>query len=316
MNTSCKSKDNFKPAKNLIRPTDSHSSCSMTDKEINLQRFKLKPLIDKVVAILEVGLQELLSDYVDDFNKYEENYEAVLMLPIVQKIAKSLNKQTIVKILQKENIALRKEIKKLEKQNTEEHISLKIIDTDVVCNEVKVEKLYETILVDKNNDDDSDEENSDCKGDGDCDEEDEEEEEKEEEKEEEEKEEEEEEEEEEEKEEEEKEEEEKEEDEKEEEEEEDEKEEEEEEEEKEEDEEEEEEEKEEDEKEEEKEEEEENSEVETEADDENEEVFVIEIYDVDYYTNDEKNGSIYAIDSEDEVGKKVGYFKDEDPVFY
>ena len=30
----------FKPTKNLIRPADSHSSWSMTDKEINLQRFK------------------------------------------------------------------------------------------------------------------------------------------------------------------------------------------------------------------------------------------------------------------------------------
>ena len=41
--------NNFKPTKNLIRPADSHSSWSMTDKDINpspegadlnLQRFK------------------------------------------------------------------------------------------------------------------------------------------------------------------------------------------------------------------------------------------------------------------------------------
>jgi cobalamin biosynthesis protein CobT len=58
------------------------------------------------------------------------------------------------------------------------------------------------------------------------------------------------------------------------------------------------------------------TEAEEEEDSDGEEVFKIEIDDIDYYTNDEVNGFIYEITSNEDVGKKVGYFKDEEPFFY
>jgi len=49
---------------------------------------------------------------------------------------------------------------------------------------------------------------------------------------------------------------------------------------------------------------------------EEEEVFIVEIEDFgDVYTNDENNGIIYKIDQDDDVGEKIGYFKDGVPVF-
>ena len=46
-----------------------------------------------------------------------------------------------------------------------------------------------------------------------------------------------------------------------------------------------------------------------------EELFEIEIEDVVYCTNDIDNGFIYEFKN-DEVGEKVGYFKDGDAIFY
>jgi hypothetical protein len=42
----------------------------------------------------------------------------------------------------------------------------------------------------------------------------------------------------------------------------------------------------------------------------------IEIDDVNYCTNDEENGFIYELNTEGEVGKKVGYLKQGEPFFY
>lgn len=56
-------------------------------------------------------------------------------------------------------------------------------------------------------------------------------------------------------------------------------------------------------------------EVEESVEDE-EEVEEIEIDDVTYFTNDEENGFIYEATADEEVGDKVGYFKDGEPFFY
>jgi hypothetical protein len=49
---------------------------------------------------------------------------------------------------------------------------------------------------------------------------------------------------------------------------------------------------------------------------EEEEVEEIEIDDVTYFTNDDENGFIYEATEDEEVGDKVGYFKDGEPFFY
>lgn len=50
--------------------------------------------------------------------------------------------------------------------------------------------------------------------------------------------------------------------------------------------------------------------------DEDEELFEIEIDDKTYCTNNEVNGFIYVLDKDGDVGEKVGYFKDSEPIFY
>jgi regulator of replication initiation timing len=55
-----------------------------------------------------------------------------------------------------------------------------------------------------------------------------------------------------------------------------------------------------------------------ESEDSMEEVYVVEIEGADethYYTNDDEEGDIYKILADDEVGGKVGYFKDSEPFF-
>jgi hypothetical protein len=47
-----------------------------------------------------------------------------------------------------------------------------------------------------------------------------------------------------------------------------------------------------------------------------EELFEIDIDDVTYCTNDDQNGVIYELLEDSEVGKKIGYFKDGEPIFY
>jgi hypothetical protein len=53
-----------------------------------------------------------------------------------------------------------------------------------------------------------------------------------------------------------------------------------------------------------------------EIDDDEEDVFEIEIDDTDYFTNDETNGSIYKVDENGAPGKKIGHLKDGEPFFY
>jgi hypothetical protein len=49
---------------------------------------------------------------------------------------------------------------------------------------------------------------------------------------------------------------------------------------------------------------------------EEEELSIITIDDVDYCTNDEENGFIWALSEEGEQGDKIGYLKDGEPFFY
>jgi hypothetical protein len=42
----------------------------------------------------------------------------------------------------------------------------------------------------------------------------------------------------------------------------------------------------------------------------------IEIEDVTYFATGEENGNIYEIDSAGDPGKKVGYIKDGEPIFF
>jgi len=60
----------------------------------------------------------------------------------------------------------------------------------------------------------------------------------------------------------------------------------------------------------------ENSEKKLELQEEEEELFEIEIGDINYYTNNEENGFIYQITSDDDIGEKIGYIKDGEPFFY
>ena len=55
--------------------------------------------------------------------------------------------------------------------------------------------------------------------------------------------------------------------------------------------------------------------LEKEEENDEEEVFEIEIDDVTYFTTDEDNGILYEVDSDGEVGKKVGIIKNGEPIF-
>jgi len=57
------------------------------------------------------------------------------------------------------------------------------------------------------------------------------------------------------------------------------------------------------------------NEKEAEEENDEEEVFEIEIDDVTYFTTDEDNGILYEVDSDGEVGKKVGIIKNGEPIF-
>ena len=46
---------------------------------------------------------------------------------------------------------------------------------------------------------------------------------------------------------------------------------------------------------------------------EEEEVYMIELDGVNYYTEDDNNGNIYEILEDEEIGEKIGYFKDGEP---
>jgi hypothetical protein len=52
------------------------------------------------------------------------------------------------------------------------------------------------------------------------------------------------------------------------------------------------------------------------VEEEDEELFEIEIDDQTYCTNNEVNGFIYILDKDGDVGDKIGYFKDSEPIFY
>jgi cobalamin biosynthesis protein CobT len=55
---------------------------------------------------------------------------------------------------------------------------------------------------------------------------------------------------------------------------------------------------------------------EEEEEEEEEELYEIEIDNISYCTNNEENGFIYEMTKDGDVGKKVGYFKDSDCIFY
>jgi hypothetical protein len=57
-------------------------------------------------------------------------------------------------------------------------------------------------------------------------------------------------------------------------------------------------------------------ESEEEEEEEEEEIFEIEIDDVTYCTNNDENGFIWELTEDGEQGEKVGYFKESEPFFY
>jgi hypothetical protein len=57
-------------------------------------------------------------------------------------------------------------------------------------------------------------------------------------------------------------------------------------------------------------------EEEVEEEEEEEEVYVVKIEGIDYYTTNEKNGKIYKIMDDDDVGDELGYYEDGEPGFY
>lgn len=61
---------------------------------------------------------------------------------------------------------------------------------------------------------------------------------------------------------------------------------------------------------------EEEEEVEETAEEEEEEVYIVKIEGIEYYTTNEKNGKIYKIMDDDDVGDELGYYEDGEPGFY
>jgi hypothetical protein len=264
------------------------------------ESLNLKPLLEKLNHLLEEELYNLLKHFEEEHETYKETHMAVLELPVLKKIHTFFLKETnTIQKLKQENEILKEELKKLqhyelkervkELKDHEENLSLKIIDSGVSSELSETNSMYDKIIKEVQNgfaemssDDeeaqaDEEEESEEAQA---SDEEAESEEAQADEEEEEEAQ-------------------------------------------ADEDEDEDEEEETQAVEDEESEEEEANEDsVETENDEEKEddddgvEVFKIEIDDIDYYTNDSDNGFIYEIDSNDEVGKKVGYFKDEEPFFY
>jgi len=49
---------------------------------------------------------------------------------------------------------------------------------------------------------------------------------------------------------------------------------------------------------------------------EEEEVFLVTIDGKDYFTTNEKNGMLYGVTSDGEVGEEVGYYENGEPGFY
>ena len=258
------------------------------------ESLNLKPLLEKLNHLLEEELYNLLKHFEEEHETYKETHMAVLELPVLKKIHTFFLKETnTIQKLKQENEILKEELKKLQHYDLkerlkklhdhEENLSLKIIDSGVSSELSETNSMYDKIIKEVQNgfeevssDDEEEEEESGEEEEAQAYEEESDEAQADEEADEEAVEEEEEEEEE--------------------------------------------------EADEEADEEEEANDdgIETENDEEKEqeddddgvEVFKIEIDDVDYYTNDSDNGFIYEIDSNDKVGKKVGYFKDEEPFFY
>ena len=56
--------------------------------------------------------------------------------------------------------------------------------------------------------------------------------------------------------------------------------------------------------------------VEEEVEEEEEEVFNVTIDGTEYFTTNEKNGMIYSVTSDGDVGEEVGYYEDGEPGFY
>ena len=121
-------------------------------------KINLKPLLDKVSKVLEEGLQELLNEFMNDYDLYKETHDAVINLPIVKRITKTLTANKVVKALQNKIFDLQNEVDNLQnekqlQQTGEEHISLKIIENEI-CEEEKKElpKIYEIIIKFRNKD--------------------------------------------------------------------------------------------------------------------------------------------------------------------
>ena len=56
--------------------------------------------------------------------------------------------------------------------------------------------------------------------------------------------------------------------------------------------------------------------AEGEEDEDDEEIYIVELDGVDYYTNDDENGNIYKMMEDEDIGPKVGEFKNGEAVLY
>jgi hypothetical protein len=107
-------------------------------------QFDLTPILSKVIRVLEKELEKLLEKYFNDFELYEESHNSILRLPLVKKIIKSVTKENVVKSLKKENKDLRNKLEEFNRK-TGENISLKIIDNVKLLDDDEP-KVYEKII--------------------------------------------------------------------------------------------------------------------------------------------------------------------------
>ena len=56
-----------------------------------IEKINIEPILNEIKHVIDNGLQNLLSEFMEKYNKYEENYHAVLDLPAVRNKISSLS---------------------------------------------------------------------------------------------------------------------------------------------------------------------------------------------------------------------------------
>jgi hypothetical protein len=123
--------------------------------------FDIKPVLGEINSIIQKEVQKILRKFLEKYSTYEETHNLVMNIPAVKKLrnAKEMFLATSgqrddlsttiqefyrkIQSLTKENELLKRE---LNKYKSEEHISLKISETDDAENAECDEKMYEKIL--------------------------------------------------------------------------------------------------------------------------------------------------------------------------